>query len=437
MRTHISRRHFMAAAASALALPTIIPARALGRDGAVAPSNRIAVGSIGMGERGTGHVHEISAFSEVQVVAVCDVFRSRAEKMSRVVDTRSGTAGCLAMQDFRELMARPDIDAVTIAAPENWHAVMSIEAMKAGKDVYCEKALSLTVAEGRAVCETVRRTGRVLQAGTQQRSDRRFRFACELARNGYLGKLHTVTAAVPSGRHNLRLPAGKNSLTLPSAPVPADLNYDLWLGPAPFKPYRDGMCAYYWYFLTDYCAGWIQSWGVHHLDIGLWGAPTFCASTLEVEGTAEFLPEGDADVSFGWQVSMTTPDGLRFRFHDDQSSPVGHGVRFEGDKGWVHVTRGDIKAEPASLLDAVIKPGEEHLYVSNNHMENFVRCIRTRRDPAAPVEACHAATTISLVADIATRTGRKLVWDWNKERFTNDEAANRMLSRTLRTPWHV
>lgn len=428
MRTHISRRMFLTTAASALALPYFIPARALGRDGAVAPSNRIAVGSIGLGDRGTGHVAEISAFKEVQVVAVCDVFRSKAERIALSVDEKSGTKGCVATQDFRELFARPDIDAVTLATPENWHAAMSIAAMKAGKDVYCEKALSLTVAEGRAVCEAVRRTGRVLQAGTQQRSDRRFRFACELARNGYLGKLHTVTASVPSGRRLMKLQQGT---------VPADLNYDLWLGPAPFKPYRDGLCSYNWYFLTDYCAGWIQSWGVHHLDIALWGAPTLGASTLEVEGTADFLPEGDADVSFGWKVNMTTPEGLKLLFFDDASSPVGHGVRFEGDKGWVHVTRGDIRASSASLLDVIIKPGEEHLYVSNNHMENFVRCIQTRHDPVAPVEACHAATTISLVADIATRTGRKLAWDWNKERFTNDEPANRMLSRTLRNPWKV
>ena len=428
MNNPFSRRQFVAAAASALVMPTFIPARALGRDGAVAPSNRIAVGSIGMGGRGTGHVAEISAFKEVQVVGVCDVFRSRAEKVRQSVDDRYGAKGCLATQDFRELLARTDIDAVTVAAPENWHAIMSVEAMKAGKDVYCEKALSLTVAEGRAVCEAVRRTGRVLQAGTQQRSDRRFRFACELARNGYLGKLHTVTAAVPSGRTLLRLPV---------VPAPEELNYELWLGPAPRKPYRDGLCSYNWYFLTDYCAGWIQSWGVHHLDIALWGAPKLAASTLEVEGTAEFLPEGDADVSFGWKVNMTAPDGLRLRFHDDGSSPVGHGVRFEGDKGWVHVTRGDIKAEPAALLDVIIKPGEEHLYVSNNHMENFVRCIRTRHDPVAPVEACHAATALSLVADIATRSGRKLVWDWKSERFANDDAANRPLSRTLRNPWKI
>lgn len=436
MQRAMRRREFLGqAAGAALAGPLVIPATAIGRDGAEPPSQRIVVGCIGMGSRGSGHVAEISAFNEVQVVAVCDVQRQRAEAAQKRVETRygeqtaSGTSrGCAVYQDFRELLARPDVDAVTIAAPENWHALMSIEAVKAGKDVYCEKALSLTVREGRAVCDAVRRSGRVFQAGIQQRSDRRFRFACELARNGYLGKVQTVTVGVPSGRRELHLPV---------KPVPAGLDYDLWLGPAPLKPYRDGLCSYNWYFFTDYCAGWIQSWGVHHMDIALWGQPSFTATTLTVEGTADFLPEGDADVAFGWQTRLTTPAGLVLQFHDDASSPFGHGVRFEGDQGWVHVTRGGITAEPQALLTAVIKPGEEHLYRSDHHMQNFVRSIQTRRDPAAPVEACHAATTATLVADIATRTGRKLTWDWNKEQFIDDDGANRMLTRSMRSPWHV
>jgi len=427
MKHPITRRQFLAAAAAAITAPHILPSWA------VAPSNRIAVGCIGMGSRGSGHAREISSFSEVQVVAVCDVFRSKAEKMQQWVDQHYGAKTCAAVQDFRELISRPDIDAVTIASPENWHAFMAIEAMKAGKDVYCEKALSLTVREGRAVCEAVRRYGRVFQAGTQQRSDRNFRFACELARNGYLGKVHTVTAAVPGGRDAKR----GRKLRYPEAPVPPDLNYDLWLGPAPFKPYRDGICEFNWYFFTDYCAGWIQSWGVHHVDIALWGAPSLSASTLTVEGTAQFEPEGDADVSFNWQVRMMPPGGPLLQFFDDSSSPFGHGVRFEGDQGWVHVVRGGIKAEPKSLLDVAIKPGEDRLYRSDHHMGNFIECIKTRREPAAPVEACHAATTATLVADIATRTGRKLIWDWETESFLNDDIANRMLTRPMRSPWRI
>lgn len=428
MNRVVTRRRFLSGAASALALPTLIPARALGRDGAVAPSNRLGLAVIGLGDRGNYHLSALASFKEVQVLAMCDVRGDALRQVCGKFHEKIGSRDCVATQDFREILARPEVDAITVAAPENWHAVMSVEAMKAGKDVYCEKALALTVAEGRAICDAVQRTGRILQAGTQQRSDRRFRVACELARNGYLGKLRSVYVAVPSGRRMLKIPP---------APQPPDVNYDLWLGPAPYKPYRENLCNYNWYFLTDYCAGWIQSWGVHHLDIALWGAPELAASALEIEGTADFLAEGDADVSFGWKVAVTTTKGLRMDFYDDASGPLGHGVRFIGDKGWVHVTRGGIKAEPASLLDVRIKPGEERLYHSENHMENFLQCIRSRREPVAPARVCHAATTLSLVADIASRAGRKLVWDWGKERFANDASANRMLSRTLRQPWHV
>lgn len=424
----ISRRNFLATAAGALAAPLILPSRALGRGGSVAPSDKIAIGSIGLGSRGSDHLRTLLPRSEVQVVAVCDVFRSKADAAQKKVDAHYGTPGCKAYQDFREMLARPDLDAVVIAAPENWHALISIEAMKAGKDVYCEKALSLTIAEGRAVCDAVTRHGRVFQAGTQQRSDRNFRFACELARNGYLGKLQTVTVGVPSGRRVLHLPV---------TPPPADLDYDLWLGPAPFKPHRDNLCTYNWYFLTDYCAGWIQSWGVHHMDIGLWGAPALTTSTLAVEGTADFQTDGDADVSFGWAVKFAAPDGLQMQFHDDASSPFGHGCRFTGDRGWVHVVRGGIKAEPAELLQTVLKPADEHLYVSREHQTNFLECIRSRREPVAPARVCHAATTATLVADIATRLGRKLTWDWKTERFVGDAAADRLLNRTMRSPWQV
>jgi hypothetical protein len=423
-----TRRNFLATTAGALTAPLFLPSKALGRGGSVAPNEKIAIGSIGLGSRGSDHLRTLLPRSDVQVIAVCDVFRSKAEKAQQKVAEHYGAPGCKAYQDFREMLARPDLDAVVIAAPENWHAIMSLAALKAGKDVYCEKALSLTVAEGRAVCDAVARHGRVFQAGTQQRSDRNFRFACELARNGYLGKLQTVTVGVPSGKRVLHLPV---------TPPPADLDYDLWLGPAPFKPHRDNLCTYNWYFLTDYCAGWIQSWGVHHMDIGLWGAPALTASTLAVEGTAEFLTEGDADVSFGWAVKLTTPDGLQLQFHDDASSPVGHGCRFTGDRGWVHVTRGGIKAEPAELLQTVLKPADEHLYVSREHQTNFLECIRSRREPVAPARVCHAATTATLVADIATRLGRKLTWNWKSERFVGDSAADRLLNRTMRSPWQV
>ncbi len=426
MQAQLTRRSYIKRAAAAVSLPYLIPASALGLDGAVAPSERITTAVIGMGDRGPSHVGALLSLKQAQITTICEV---RGDALTQRRDQYKKQGLDLKItRDFREIMADPSIDAVTITAPENWHAIMTIEAAKNGKDIYCEKALSLTVAEGRAMCDAVRRYGRVLQAGTQQRSDVRFRQACELALNGYLGKLERVYVSCPSGRRVLKLEPGD---------VPPDIDYDLWLGPAPFKPYRKNLCNFNWYFLTDYCAGWIQSWGVHHLDIGLWGAPEFLNGPIEVEGTAEFEPQGDADVSFGWNVKIRADSGLLMEFYHDGGHEYGHGVRFIGDKGWVHVTRGGIKASDPAILQTVIRPSDKRLYVSRNHMENFLECIRSRRDPVAPVEVCHAATTLSLVADIATRVKRTVQWDWTKEQFVGDDYANRMLSRTLRQPWHL
>ena len=428
---HVSRRRFLAGAAAALAAPYLVPASVLGAGGRAAPSERITTASIGLGSRGNDHLGACLGRSETQVVAVCDPFASKCEAARAKVEARYADAigrgaykGCQATPDFREVLARQDVDAVFIASPENWHALQAATAVAAGKDVYCEKAMSLTIAEGRALCRAVRRYGRVFQICTQQRSDRNFRFACELARNGYLGKVGMVKVAVPGGQ---ALP------NAPPKPVPPGLDYEMWLGPAPWTPYNDLKCSFNWYFMADYCKGWIESWGVHHIDIALWGMPALAASTLDVEGTAVFPTDGLANCSYQWRVNMTTPDGLKVCFTDDGGQP--HGVRFEGDAGWVHVVRGGIAAEPASLLKVTLKPGEERLYESNDHHGNFFECMRTRRDPVAPVEGGHAATTLTLVSDIATRLGRKVTWDWRTEQFVGDDAANRMVSRSMRSPW--
>lgn len=432
MNATISRRSALCALTAGVA-PLVVPARLLGR-GAPPPSEQIGVAVIGAGERGRALVTELGGFPEVRVVAICDADLAKARSArDAAIAQRRISAECTALQDFRDVLARSDVDAVAIATPEHWHATIAIAAMRSGRDVYCEKALTRTVAEGRAVCEVVRRTGRVLQAGTQQRSDRRFRFACELVRNGHLGRIHTVTVAVPGG--HLRLRDGMSALHLPVTSPPPSLNYDLWIGPAPMKPYREGICSYYWYFFSDYCAGWMQSWGVHHLDIALWGQPSLGTGHITVEGTAVWLEHGDPDVPFGWDVTVTASDGVRLRFYDDSRSPYGHGVRFEGDRGWVHVVRGGIRAEPSDLLNTVIRPHETRLRISINHMGDFLECVRTRREPAATAEACHAATTLSLICDIAARCGRRLVWDWSTERFLHDPSADRQLTRAARAPW--
>jgi len=434
----LSRRQFisrgMVAAGSLAGFPHLVRSSALGLGGTVSASERITVGLIGLGIRGTSHLRTLLGHPEAQIIAVCDLYRSRREKAkNRVEDGYGGKTdgsyrGCETYRDFRELLAREDVDAVVVSTPEHWHGLTMIAAVRAGKDVYGEKALTLTVAEGRRLCEEVRRFGRVFQVGTQQRSRRDFRFACELARNGYLGKVHTVEVGVPGGH------------ALPDSPptaVPAGFDYEMWLGPAPVKPYNAIRCTSPegWYHIYDYCAGWIQSWGVHHMDIALWGVPGLGSSPLEVEGAAVFPARGLGNTSLTWRVEFVSSDGVRLSFSDN--ARYEQGCRFKGDEGWVHVNRGGIRAEPASLLKVSTRPGEQHLYESNNHHANFLECVRSRREPAARVEAGHAATTATLVADVATRIGRKAMWNWQSESFVNDEQANRMLERTMRSPWRL
>ena len=422
----VSRRSFLTGAAAAAALPAVIPASALGKDGATAPSNRIGMGFIGVGGQGSGHVRNFLRMNDVQVLAVCDPYKSKCAKNKARVEKRYKP--CATYQDFRKLLVRDDVDAVLIASPENWHALHAIHAVKAGKDVYCEKALSLTVTEGRALCKAVRRYARVLQVGTQQRSDARFRMACELARNGYLGKVHTIKVGVPGGR---KLPNVK------AKDAPPDIDYNMWLGPARWTPYNDLKCSFNWYFISDYCAGWIQSWGVHHVDIALWGEPKLRKGRVTVEGTAKFPDDGLADTSITWQTKITADNGTVLSFCSNGVPDHPQGCRFIGDKGSVLVRRGRIQAQPASLLKTIMKPADQRLYVSPNHARNFIECIRTRRDPAAPVEAGHLATTTTLIADIATRLRKKLTFDWATETFIKDDAANKMLARSMRAPWRL
>ena len=424
--TNISRRRFLAGTAAAIVLPTVIPGSVLGKDGATPASDRIGTGHIGVGGRGSGHMGGFLNRKDAQVIAVCDPYKSKCEKAKARADKVS--KGVKSYQDFRQLLAHKDIDAVVVASPENWHALHSIHSVKAGKDVYCEKAISLTIAEGRAMVKAVRRYGKILQVGTQQRSDKRFRLACQLVRNGYLGKVHTVKVGVPGGRQLAPMPAIK---------PPADIDYNMWLGPARVTPYFDKKCTFNWYFMQDYCAGWIQSWGVHHCDIALWGLPQLGKGKIKASGTATFPTEGPANTSITWNTKIVAADGTVMTFCSNKEAGHPQGVRFEGNKGWVHVRRGSIKASSPALLQTVFKPSDVKLYKSTNHHNNFFDCIRTRKDPAAPIEAGHTATAISLVADVATRLNREVTFDWDKEKFVKEPAGDKTLERSMRAPWRI
>jgi predicted dehydrogenase len=394
-------------AAGAAVAPYVITSCALGGPGKAPASERIGLGFIGTGLRGNQIMPGFLGRG-TECLAVCDVWENRRE----AARLRVGN-GCTAYRDFRDLLARADVDAVVIATPEYWHAVIAVAACRAGKDMYCEKALSITVAEGRAMCRAVGRHQSVFQHGTQQRSDGRFRLACELVRNGRIGRLHTIRASVPASSA-----AGHRK----PSPVPKELDYDLWLGPSPWIPH----CGQ---------AGFILTWGVHHLDIAQWGHGSQLSGPVEFEGTGVFPPDGFDDAALTWHVECAYADGVRLIFTSDNEHP--NGVRFEGDEGWIFVSREAIDAQPDSLLKSPLATGDVRLYRSDDHAENFLDCVRSRRPTVAPVEEAHRSTTIGLVSAIAVLLGRKLRWDPAREEFPDDEEANRMLARALRDPWRT
>jgi len=441
----VSRRRFLQASAAA-AVPVFVPGAALGLSGQTAANDRIAVGMLGVGVRGADALKRLLPLADGQVVAVCDVRAPRREAAVRLTENfyaaekAKGTyKGCAAYLDFRELLDRADIDAVMMCVPDHWHGIMATQAARAGKDIYGEKPVTRTIAEGWTVRDAVRRHGCVFQTGTQQRSDPNFRYACELARNGYLGKIHTVKVGVPGGR---AYPPE------PPCPVPAGFDYDRWTGPARFFPFDAKRCEWLaMYMISDYCAGFICNWGVHHLDIAQWGCPEITSAPFELDGAGVFPEEGMTDTCIQWRVEYRYPSGLRMIF-SDIGNPCESGCRFEGDRGWVRVDRAGIWAEPASLLRVQLKPDEIHLHTTpllhfsprnhapyDHHTADFLRSIRTRQEPVSPLDSGLGATTLGNAADIMVRLGRKVRWDWALQCFPNDDEANRLLSRPMRSPW--
>ncbi len=435
-----TRRQFLKGSATVvtgLLAPVFVPASVFGAE---APSNRITLGCIGVGRQGTGDMREFLGLSACQVVAVCDVDAKRVANARKTVETHyakqsSGGAykGCKTYADFRELVAQADIDAVSIVTPDHWHTLPAIAAAKAGKDIFLEKPLTLTIEEGRVLSDTVRRYNRVFQVGSQQRSDTRFRQACELVRNGRIGKVHTVKVGF-----GIDPPTG----TEPTMPVPEGLDYDFWLGPAPWAPYTENRVHPQkdygrpgWLRIADYGAGMITGWGAHHNDIAQWGLGTEYTGPVEIEGQTEYPKDGLWDVHGLFRIEYTYANGVKVICADEEKNKSG--VTFEGDQGWVWVTRGRIDTEPKSLLTSTIGPNEIQLYKSNNHKGNFLDCIKSRALTIAPVEVAHRSCTVCLLGEIAMRLGRKLKWDPDKERFTNDDQANRMLARTMRSPWKL
>ena len=429
-----SRRRFLkGAAAAAVAAPYVITSSALGGNGRAAASNRITLGHIGVGGRGGANMKQFLQYGDVQSIAVCDADDIHAEAAKKRVEeaytqqSRADYKGCDVHKDFRDLLARPDIDAVVISTPDHWHACQTILAAAAGKDIYCEKPLTMTIDEGKAVREAVHRYGRILQTGTHERSRRNSRFACELVRNGCVGKVHTIQITMPVTHPHVG--------PQPVMPVPPELDYDMWLGPVPWEPYTKYRVHRTFRYILDTSGGEVTDRGAHIIDLAQWGNGTDRTGPVAVKGWGTFPDDGLFNTAREYRFEFTYADGVRLICE----SKAPRGVKFIGDDGWVFLTvhENGLTAEPASLLRETFGPNDTHLYESEEHRRNFIDCVQARREPVAPVEVGHRTATMCHLANIAMLTGRPLRWDPDREEFLNDTEANRMLSRPQREPWRL
>jgi predicted dehydrogenase len=422
--SRFTRRRFLKSAGGLAAVPYVIPSAVLGAVGQPPPSERITTALIGSGGRG----QQIMAGGD-RVVAVCDVDAKHCEEAVAKINAMAGDRACKGYRDFREVLAREDIDAVVVATPDHWHVPIAVAAVQAGKAVYAEKPLTVTIREGRILADVVRRYGAIVQVGSQQRSDEKFIRACELVRNGRIGPLKKVRAEIPTR-------PGSDKPWSPRR-VPAELDYEMWLGPAPWAPYHPDRVHYKFRFVSDYSGGDVTNWGAHQLDIAQWGIGADGSGPLEVTGRGKRNATGLHDVFYDVNVDFTYAGGVTVELRSG-----GNGVRFEGPEGWIYVSRSELKAEPESLLTSRIGPDEIHLAPEGGggtHMGIWLESIRTRSPKLlnAPVEVGHRSATVCHLANIAMELGRPLKWDPIREQFVEDDQANRHLWRPMREPWRI
>ncbi|OGV67024.1 MAG: hypothetical protein A2283_01230 [Lentisphaerae bacterium RIFOXYA12_FULL_48_11] len=423
-----SRRNFLKGgflAAGAMAVPSIIPSSAFGADGAVAPSNRIVMGAIGLGGMGNGNLGGFLGMKDVVVVGVCDVDQNHLDAAVKRVNEHYKNQDCKGYKDYRVLIARGDLDAVSMATPDHWHALTAIACARAGIDVYGEKPITHDLKEGRALCNAFKIHGRVWQTGSWQRSVENFHHACELVRNGRIGKIHTCEVGLPTG--------GATD-SKPVKPVPPELDWDFWVGPSPCQEYR-GESHWNWRWMLDFGGGQMMDWIGHHCDIAHWGLGFDYTGPVEVEGVAKFPAEGLYDAPMEYKYTCTYTNGVKFTVANDKQQPMGMGARWIGDAGWVHVDRGRISSEPAELLREIIGPNETKLYYSRNHHRNFIDCVKSRQLTITPCEVAHRSASVGHLGQIAMVTGRKIKWNPEKEEIIGDSGAAALLGRAYRSPW--
>jgi predicted dehydrogenase len=428
--------------------PAIVPASFFGKN---APGNRIHIGAIGTGRISRKHdMPGIWQYGQAQIMAVCDLDTKRAEEAKILVNqyysgqNNQSYDAVTTYHDYRELLDNKDIDAVLISTPDHWHAKIAMDAVKAGKDVYLQKPASLTIAEGRALSDTVTRSGRIFQMGSQQRSSVQFRYAAELVRNGRIGQLKTVQVGLPSD------PSGEEE---PEMPVPKNFDYDRWLGSTPDVYYtekrvhpQNGYGRPGWLRCEQFGAGMITDWGTHHVDSAHWAMDTELTGPVEVWGSAQFPEKGLWNVHGTFHTEALYANGVKI------SDTFPNGIKLEGTEGWIFVTRGyypvaagnitanangtkPLDASNPEIIRSIIGPDEIHLYESNDQHGNWLDCIRSRETPVTPVEVAHRSCSACLIHHIAMKLKRKVYWDPAQEHFIHDDEANSLLSRVQRLPY--
>ncbi len=408
-------------AVTAAAAPWIVPGRALGLEAKAAASERITVGHIGVGNRGSSLFRSFFPLKECQVVAAADCYKNRRDRVAAICKGK-------AHQDFRDLLARDDIDAVVIATPDHWHVPIGIMAARAHKDVYIEKPLGVTIQQDLAMRKAIAENQRIFQYGTQQRSMGHCWTGCELVRRGAIGKVHTIEVDAPNG--------GSGGSTQ-KVPVPEGFDFDMWTGPSPSREYTTDLCkpnGTYWVY--DQSIGYLGGWGAHPLDIMIWGSDADQSGLVTVEGSGTVPTEGLYDCVYNWDMTIMLGDvKLIFRPGSDRT-------KFIGDDGWIQVARGarnNAASDPA--LNPVkpakpVEPNEGSLQVSKNHSANFIQAVKTRKTPVSNVTDAVRSDIISLLCDMAVRTGEKITWDPKKGSLVNPSSkASAMLTRKMRSPW--
>ena len=446
----MKRRNFIRTMIAGMTAPSILPSTVFGKN---APNNKINIGQIGCGRIARAHdMPETLNYDSARITAVNDLDSKRLKEGKEFVQSwyaknkGEKTTDVKMYADYKEMLADPSIDAVIISTPDHWHAQPAMEAALAGKDIYLQKPTSLTIAEGRQMSDIIHRTGRILQIGSQQRSWTQFRIAAELVRNGRIGNVHTIKIGLPGD------PSGDDE---PIMDIPANLDYDMWLGSTPNVYYTEKRVHPQqdysrpgWLRCEQFGAGMITGWGAHHIDSANWGLGTEFTGPTEIEGRAEFPTSGLWNVHGSFYIEAKFANGAIMQIGGD----FPNGVRFEGDEGWIFVTRGDysvtasdptskdqnskaLSASDPKILESKIGPNEIHFPISKEHHGNWLESIMSRRPSIAPAEVGHRACSTCLLGHIAMKLPRKLYWDPNKERFNNDDEANKMLSRSQRWPY--